>query len=527
MSVKIRMYVLLVFVLLGFSFVLSFTYVNMSNIQADYDNSQKISNERLLLNDLFVQGLLFNSSSSVVAANPDSKKAINTVQNSLSKIDEIFIKIEHTNEHLANALKEHYLNFKKSSQVIKDALDAKRQISKKDLSVRLAGWRGLKMPIERLLAEKSKENTTLVNDFKEMVSKTILTNTIIMLIFSLVVVVLILFISRSIINSLLSVLEVVEELSYGQGDLTKRINSKNKDEIGKLGCFMDDFIITLHKIVSNIKNCKDDNVQVENNLEKIINNLARNSKNGVNIVTNMQKNSEATHSLIENFLIEMNKTQENSNISSSNMTNAKNSVLKLVSQINHNAEKESQIVSKLNSLNQEAQQVKDVLDVIKDISDQITLLSLNATIEAARAGEQGRGFAVVADEVRKLAERTQKSLDEINTTIQIIVQSIADSNEMINENSDNIQKLLSLSEEVSEFVNQTENAIKDMSQSTKISLESSKEQAKSTEQIIQEIKKTNEVLNANEKYTKNLNTVFQNLRQSSEQIELNLGKFTI
>ena len=61
------------------------------------------------------------------------------------------------------------------------------------------------------------------------------------------------------------------------------------------------------------------------------------------------------------------------------------------------------------------------------------MLALNAAIEAARAGEHGRGFAVVADEVRKLAERTQKSLGEIEANANVLAQSINDMSESIKE----------------------------------------------------------------------------------------------
>jgi methyl-accepting chemotaxis protein len=134
----------------------------------------------------------------------------------------------------------------------------------------------------------------------------------------------------------------------------------------------------------------------------------------------------------------------------SKLNSSVSTMTQLEKQITQTHEGEIEVSNTLHSLTENAEDIKGILNIIADISDKTNLLALNAAIEAARAGEHGRGFAVVADEVRKLAESTQKSLTEINASVNVIVQSISDASGSVSQNAEAALRLVDTAREMQE-----------------------------------------------------------------------------
>jgi len=202
---------------------------------------------------------------------------------------------------------------------------------------------------------------------------------------------------------------------------------------------------------------------------------------------------EELKTVLSNDLGDVSKSKDNIIQVSEKLEAVKHEISNIVDKLQDASLSQNSLSEDLIRVSSDTKQVKEVINIIADIADQTNLLALNAAIEAARAGEHGRGFAVVADEVRKLAERTQKSLTEINATINIVSQSINDTSEQMNSSSKSIEVLAEISMAASSKIEEVSIVLDEGVNLTQHTINSYQYNAKKSEEIISNVANIDEL----------------------------------
>ncbi|MBI4522673.1 MAG: HAMP domain-containing protein [Deltaproteobacteria bacterium] len=308
-----------------------------------------------------------------------------------------------------------------------------------------------------------------------------------------------LLVSRTISRPLQKMVLQMKDISEGEGDLTRTIEVKSRDEIGQLASSFNIFVGKIHDIVVQVKGIADHVAAGSSQLSAASEQLSSGAQQQASSL-------EETAASLEEITGTVKQNADNARQANQLAVGSRDMAEK-------GGEVVSDAVDAMGEINRSSKKIADIITTIDEIAFQTNLLALNAAVEAARAGEQGRGFAVVAAEVRNLAQRSATAAKEIKTLIQDSVAKVDVGSELVNKSGQTLAEIVTSVKRVTDIVGEIAAA--------------SQEQSSGIDQINTAVTQMDQVTQSNAAQTEELSSTAQSLASQAHQIQALVARFKL
>ncbi len=319
----------------------------------------------------------------------------------------------------------------------------------------------------------------------------------------------------------------IEQLADGDGDLRVRLEVTSRDELGRLSQAFNRFLDKLQPLISEVGRVTGEVASSAQSLAGMAsaNDRLINSEHAAvdQVSTAATEMSAAVHEVARSAQGAADAVR-NAETQSRDGARVVGATIQSIRQLALEVESASDSIQ---SLEQDAGKIGEVLAVIRGIAEQTNLLALNAAIEAARAGEQGRGFAVVADEVRALAARTQESTKDIQDMIQRLQGGVQNAVKATHAGSVKARESVEQAAGVDQALSDTGDSLQRINDMAAQIATACEEQSSVTEEIARNISDIRELSNEAAHTSQQSTAASQRLSELSTDLARLVGRFRV